>query len=832
MTSSSVEISDDIIIVVDQSTSNKINKELVDETVTNIINELPNDYKVGIIIFGKESTELVKLTTNKEEALDKYLNNDTSIDGSATNIEEALHLAYLQFNTPETGRIIVVSDGRETDGTSYTKAKELADLGVRIDSFYITPDKNASDLLIKNIELPENLQIGAPINIITNIQSTYKTDALITLEIIDSSQNVIHTETINYEIQVGDTIVPFEYTVDEIGIKEIKATIEANNDTIQENNLAYNFIQIDGELENKVLIIEGTVNESFYVKQTLETYNYEVEVKSSNNLELSVSEATQYKGIILMNVKNSDLLQNNVQNVLDTYVKDYKGGLLTIGGERAYQKTDMLDESTDHTFSNLLPVESSTNPKPMAVVVVMDASSSMTNNGSTKFDLAKAASIASLEALTNQTGEVSHQFGLVTFDANLKDVIPLTSVENKDQLISQINLLESGFGTRYVNGLQEAKNMLSDPSLANAEKHILFLTDGGPQDSVSQYTAVLNSMTDISVSTIALGLTGENSLDPAVVEAMVREYNDRGAYYRVQNESQLDAIMIQDIETAQKGDFINDDPFFGTMNAILPELASISNVPQLNGYYGTQAKAESNIVMYAMDGDPLFVIWTPTPGSGKVASFTSDLKGTQTSFSESFVEDFIGKAIIEGMVSSVLPSSNITSEFSVGYFDQNNKKEIRVRTDLLDGESIQTTIKDPQGNETRVPLTEISATTFAGEFETNIPGLYELLIVRYDNTGQVISTSKSYSTFSYSEEFTQDFDEELTITIMSGISESGSYLYNTTNMFSAEAETITRDIDLISILSILSMILFLADIIIRKFKFKWSNEYFFTKTEQ
>ena len=52
---------------------------------------------------------------------------------------------------------------------------------------------------------------------------------------------------------------------------------------------------------------------------------------------------------------------------------------------------------------------------------------------------------------------------------------------------------------------KKPKEMLSDPRFNNSQKHIIFLTDGGPQDDISLYTGVLDSLTDISVSTIALG---------------------------------------------------------------------------------------------------------------------------------------------------------------------------------------------------------------------------------------------------------------------------------------------------------------------------------------
>ena len=82
-------------------------------------------------------------------------------------------------------------------------------------------------------------------------------------------------------------------------------------------------------------------------------------------------------------------------------------------------------------------------------------------------------------------------------------------------------------------------------------------------------------------------------------------------------------------------------------------------MPELQGYYGTRAKIDASVIIQTEDGDPLFAIWNPTDSIGRVASFTSDLSGEIDSFSEAFIDDFIGKAFIEGMVFSVSTISSI-----------------------------------------------------------------------------------------------------------------------------------------------------------------------------
>lgn len=820
-----VAIKSDVIILVDRSISSQASKSEMDNMIKSIIDESPEDYRVGLVEFGKNSQYVSPLSTNKTQAYD-YLDDTITIDRSATDINQALMYAYEQLSNPNKGRIILISDGRQTDANALITAKSIADSGARLDVFYIQSKTINNDAQISVINIPNDVQLGNQTSIEVLIDSTLLSEANLTVS-YETATGDIETETKAITLSNGINTFSFIHQFSSLGVTQIKATLEtAETDAVIENNTQYGFVHIEDRGSNKVLIIEGVSGESSAIQPILTEDGYEVDIRSIDDLPTSIGELIMYGEIILINVKNEDLVPTGFHSLLETYVKNYGGGLLTIGGNRAYQKQDMIGESVDQTFSDLLPIESSTDPKAMAVVIVMDASSSMISNGSQKFNLAKAGAIASLESLASQNGETSHQFGLVTFDANLKDVINLTSVDNKDTIIPQIEALLTGSGTYYTQGLQKAKDMLSQPQYANTQKHIIFLTDGGPRDAESQYMAVLNSLTDISVSTIALGADGENDLNPALVESMVREFNGRGAFYRVENQNQLESVMLEDTQQAQAGDFVNEVPFVGIINTIIPALAGLSEMPELGGYYGTRGKVGANVVIQSTEGDPIFALWVPEDSLGRVASFTSDLNGID--FSKDFVDDFVGKAFIRGIVKSVMPSVNIgSSDMSVGFIDENLKTTVRIRSNIDEGEIIQANVTNPLGETSRISLSTISKTTLGGSFQTNIPGLYQLEVKRYNQNGQVVSELIDYKTFAYSQEYEHAFDEEEAISIMESIAENGNgtFLRDTNNMFSREAETVYQQFDTSIILITIIMTMFLADIVIRKFKFRWSNDY-------
>src|SRR5690606_24511237 len=143
------------------------------------------------------------------------------------------------------------------------------------------------------------------------------------------------------------------------------------------------------------------------------------------------------------------------------------------------------------------------------------------------------------------------------FNTNATVMIGPTPVTRKTEIVAAINAIQSSIGTRYTEGIQYAKNQLENfPGNANFNKHIIFLTDGAPQDA--GYMQVIASLGPISLSSLAIGY--ENAIDRDIVQDMVRVVEGRGAYYDVSNESELPSIMQQETLAVSSGS-LNDNPF-------------------------------------------------------------------------------------------------------------------------------------------------------------------------------------------------------------------------------------------------------------------------------
>lgn len=810
ITQEQVSIKNEVFLVIDYSSSNTGNKDLVDEKVKQIVDTIDVDYKLGMISFGNEPKLIASLSTNKEDVLNQYLNYNEAIETNGTNIEKALQFAYENFSEKNSGRIILITDGRETDGKAVKGAYDLASLGVKIDIIYLSSPQSRGEVQITNVTLPDHVERGIPINIMVSTESAEVGNA--TIKVYDNDELIGDGMGYNVLLNGGKDNLSFEHTFLKSGVHEIRVEIERHGDLILENNVFYTFTNVDGR-SNRVLIIDGTGNESTQLNELI-LNDFQTEVIHVNELANNPDVIKAYDGIILMNVADSDL-PLGFDAKLKYYVEFTGGGLLTVGGNKAYQQEDMAGS----IFESILPVFANTDAKSMAVVLVIDKSGSMITHNSQKLELAKEGAINSVNALKD-----NDYVSIVIFDANPVVLVEPTPASRRDEIIEQIRTITAGQGTRYTGGLQLAKNQLDNfPGNQNFNKHVIFLTDGAPQDT--GYEAVINQYGNISLSTIAIG--DDHGINYQIVESMVRVVEGRGQYYQVIDEYELPGIMENEALSISSG-FLNEGEFEPIIQTRIPSVATINQLPNLKGYYGARLKNEATLVL-RKESDPIYAEWSY--GNGKVGSFMSDLSGR---WSSQFYEDEIGRTFIKNIIKGILPEDPINNYDLYAKFKKNNfETNVTVTAFLTENDYIVMDVIDPLGNKKRIDLVKQTSSTFSGVFETLTPGLYNVEITKLNQSGGILGKHVAYTTFSYSKEYEGFYSDHEVFNEMKNLAEigNGDILFNLEGIFSKEAQRRQHVINPNLAFFIIALILFLIDIVTRKFKFKWPHEWFRDKSE-
>ena len=110
--------------------------------------------------------------------------------------------------------------------------------------------------------------------------------------------------------------------------------------------------------------------------------------------------------------------------------------------------------------------------------------------------------------------------------------------------------------------------------------------------------------------------------------------------------------------------------------------------------------------------------------------------------------------------------------------------------------------------------------------EITKPGVYEILVMRQDADGNLVSQYSIYKSFSYSSEYNVLTDTEVYAEKLSGLAQAGEgfVLTEPYEVFENVVKYIHKIYDPRILFITIALVAFLLDVAVRKFKFKWPHE--------
>ena len=206
----------------------------------------------------------------------------------------------------------------------------------------------------------------------------------------------------------------------------------------------------------------------------------------------------------------------------------------------------------------------------------------------------------------------------------------------------------------------------------------------------------------------------------------------------------------------------------------------------------------------------------------------SDLNGV---WSDTFVSDLVGQAIITNIVSSIFPTTDVRVN-DIGYElkTDNYTTQLNIYGVSEDDKlSVQVTPLSESLADLRDEGIKVTAAESNRRFTFIIKdaGLYEIRVTKSDSENNPISELVLYRTFSYSEEYNAFPEKDpigaelLTLLAKNG---RGVELTDSTEVFDSFEKTLKLTYDPRIVFLILTIIFVLLDIAVRKFKFKWPHE--------
>ncbi len=844
----------EVILLVDVSQSGELSEQERDNFVRTVINESGSDFKVGVVTFGYTQVYAAPLTFRTGNLYEQYKNAEKP-DTSATDIASALRYTAGLFSNPGSAKIVLVSDGIETDGKAQTVIRSVAAEGIRVDAYCYTP-RHEDEAEIVGIVTPDyNITVGDEFTLTLTVQTSYTGQAEIKLT--DRFDGGEAEETTSAEFSAGTQSFEITHTFTRPGMHELQFSIEADGDTLTENNGYYSYIYL--EAHNRILIIERNQDESENLQKILadeiqRPQEYEVTVRNmfeSETLPDTVDELRwQYDQVILVNISNKDLQSKaGFDRILYDFVNLYGGGVFTVGGNQvddmgetildpsyppeervplanAYNREFNQENGANSLYQRMLPVQTVDYTPPVGVVFIIDRSGSMgsedTSSGMSKLELAKVATINCVERSLSRDRDY---VGIMTLDDDYYEDVELLPLTQISLIRNSVYEIEIGGGTIFTGALDRAGAALKALS-AVERKHIVLVTDGQPADQLDSYGAVISRHYNESGITCSIVSIGGSSSTNADMKTAAEEYG-HGKYYQVWDVDTLPSIMKEDLEqpAIKEVDYGEFQPRIEDFTAVTSGITQ-QQIPMLDGYYGTKLKEGATVPLMG-EFVPVYAQWKF--GEGMVGSFCCDLDGF---WSQKWLDSPVGVTILYNIINNLFPTEDIRPKDIDAVITENNySNQMSIYTDLKQGEYLEVTITGPsEGAESvrsyRLDVREDGSFDSRLSFIVRDPGVHTVLIEKKNGQGEVIADRTIYKSFSYSAEYDVFVDADAGRLCLENVAKEGggTMVESGASVYDNFVTVIHRSFDPRLAFIITAIVLFLLDIAVRKFKFKWPHE--------
>lgn len=593
----------------------------------NALAEKPANDRAAVVMFGGDAlVEQLPRVESGQPAL-------TSVPiKNATDIESALRLAMALLPN-EGGRIVLLSDGQETEGDS----RRLLDLAtarqVEISVYPLGPVDIAEtgaeipEVLVEQVSAPSQARQGQAIPIEVVVIANRPANASLRL-LADGRP----AESRAIRLTQGRNRFSFSLPAGEPGFHRFRVEVEPEIDGRAQNNWGAAFTTVYGP--PRLLIVAGQPEDTTGLTSALDAVGLNSIVLPPAALTDSLPDLAQYDAIILANVPAAEL-PNSTQESIASFVRDLGRGLVMIGGPQGYGAGGYLRSPLEAALPVDMEVRSRSREPNLALVLAIDKSGSMgachcdnpdlrqtytrVPSGLPKIDIAKEAIFQASQLL----GQADYM-GVVSFDSSAHwqlETGPWVGAADLEQAIAGI---AANGQTNIYAGLAAAEEALS--AAPARIKHIILLTDGWSLAGAYDELTARLAEEGITLSVVAAG----NGSAEYLAE-LARKGG--GQYYPAASMSDVPQIFFKETIRAV-GNYIIEEPFVpaqavsgadgSAISAILRGI-DIDQAGLLLGYNGTTPKDAARVILLTPRGDPLLATWQY--GLGRAVAWTSDLGG-------------------------------------------------------------------------------------------------------------------------------------------------------------------------------------------------------------
>ncbi len=805
-----------VYVVADVSYSSNCNLDKIDEYIREIERSLPSNSRLGIVCFGKDAQILTSSGTEIKSV------REATVDDSGTDIAAALDFTATLFSEGEIKRIVLITDGFSTtaEGSTASAVQRLVSKDIKLDAIYLNNNlrEGEGEIQISDVEYTRATYLDHDSTLSMLIESSVGNDAVIDLYVKQDGEYV-NIDTTVIRAEEGVNIATFTLPTDEYGVFDYKVELSAPNDTSPHNN-SYIFTQSVAAKRSVLLVTEkradvNAIEDMFGESAAIDSY---IVTGTSGRIPYTIEELVKYDEIILSNVdiRKIDNIYAFIDSV-DLAVSQYGKSLITMGDLSMQNR----DDEVFARLEELLPVNfGNANKDSKLYTIIIDISRSMYYSRPAQLLVAKEAAMKLVSLLSD---EDSVAFVTLSGEAKI-ELTPTKLGECREELYQMIQNVKPTQGTFIGAALDMAYSHMKD--LDFGEKQVMLISDGKtfthePENAAVAAENMRNA--DITLSTVSV-LNHSPQFPNDHTEGCLFLKNlaeiGGGRYYDFLDEIKLSELIFADIAdnltdaVVERQTGVNIELYRdGTVEGIL-------SLPDIYGYINSKPKLDATMVLSAdYQKNESTTVAVPLysyrdHGNGRVASFTSSLSGNWLRG----WSDMQKRQLFTNILVTNTPTEHVNYPFTVNLNYMGDATGIEILPSSVNPKAkASLRLTSPDGSVTEEAMI-FDLNRYFATADTPDVGKYHIEITY--TYGNHSFTSDTYFTIAYSEEYDsfEAFDIVSIYDFMRGvgqISEDGSL-----DLENDKSEISTYELSFAIPLLILTAVLFIADVVVRKFKLK------------
>ncbi len=597
------------------------------EYLTRLIHALEPEDEIAVLSFAADTGLLIPPGAPSDVTLPaEALKTAPAGQSGGTNIAKALERALSLYPEEAEKRLLLITDGNETNGAARQHIALARQMGVKIFPV-IPPSGQHPEVSLEKFIVPPLVREGSAFSVRLVVRNGNEKPVRGSATVMANDQTLTRQEV---NLDPGLSVLEVPAQILQRGNYLLRAEVKAAPDTIEGNNRQSANLAVAGKVRSLVI----TDNPKTHLARALQMKEVDTEFRRPEGLPNQLSELLDYNCLVFDDIGRSGISTQQM-TAIESYVRDFGGGFLIAGGLRTFG--DLGYKGT--TIERVLPVTfQEQRPKkkkrtPIALFVLIDRSNSMGYNSKIrglhdgqKMQYAQKAALELLSQLQD-----TDFAGAIAFDSEPYMLAPLAQLaENRAELTGKISRLQYGGGTDFYGALETAADQLARNR--GSIRHIILLTDGDSNRSPADHYPLVATIAQrqISITTIRIG---QDTVNLQLLSYMSEKTG--GRFYHVEDVEVLPQLIVKDTKQVMRDKDDDDDkpkeivPRVGERGQILQGL---NDFPSLDEYMLTKPKGGADVQLYTdvhTDHDPLLATWQY--GLGKVVTATFDPSGSGSS---------------------------------------------------------------------------------------------------------------------------------------------------------------------------------------------------------